>query len=442
MPFPSPEDASGIWSMRDVCKHKEANAWPDGYLEVQYVVVGGGGGGGVMGGGGGGGGVRLNFQNYGAQITGAVWPYVEQYESRMFLRAGATYPVIVGGGGNSGQQYTPATNGGDSSFNGIVAFGGGGGGNYVTNTHYQSNRGKDGGCGGGGCAPYYAGGQSLHQWHGYKVPPKLNTERNVLSYATLSAFPNQTTVITSNPYSCIFRAMDTLKVYQWTGSQYLETIPNIVLTVPRLFNKTGGTTGAKGTGSLVGGGGGGAWNDAYSSTGGSGWGWRWENSSIYSTLYLGGGGGGGGHTSTTGGNGGAAGGGGSVTSGTAGRGVWYGNNSASELTTPTTKNGQVGADKIGGYGQPNRGGGGGGCSWANPPITAHGGSGVVIIRYFGTTQATGGLVAPESTIFDPDLLVTRGPAGPSNFTTHIFNSSGNFTVNSDAGQQPIVPWKV
>jgi len=420
MPFPSPEDASGIWSLRDVRKHRETGAWPDTKLEVQYVVVGGGGGGGVIGGGGGGGGVRMNFHN--KPVT-ATWPYGEQREPRMFLAPG-TYPVIVGGGGNSGQQYTPATNGGDSSFNGIVAFGGGGGGNHVTGTYGQSNRGKDGGCGGGGSDNNTVGGRSLHRKNpGYQAAPAItvNDTSYLLSYATRAVFP-----ATGSTFR-YYRALDTQKLYLWNGTTYLETAPIYFASSPTASTGFHGNEGAKGaylypTTERYGGGGGGAFTspnvnvNGGAQKGGLPATWCYSDESYpISVIELGGGGGGGGYVSTTGGTA-QGGGGGSVNSGTAGTARWMNNQGV--LSTSTTGAGQVGNNLIGGFGQPNRGGGGGGCSWQNPTITTHGGSGVVIIRYHGLQQATGGEIQTSTGLFR------------TGWTTHVFNSSGSFTVNS------------
>jgi len=421
MPFPSPEDASGIWSMRDVLKYRETGAWPDSRLEVQYLVVGGGGGGGVIGGGGGGGGVRMNFHNTPISFT---YPYGEQREPRMFLPVGA-YPVIVGGGGNSGQQYTPATNGGDSSFNGIVGFGGGGGGNHVTGTARQSNKGKDGGSGGGGSDNSTVGGASLHRMNpGYQAAPKLIINRNTQGYTSRSSFP------ASGSSFFLYRADDTQIMYQWNGTTYIETAPINITYVNRTvgWHGSGGGTGVYQYPATerYGGGGGGAFSAPSLSTpktGGLPVAWSNTDSSIVS-IQLGGGGGGGGYISTVGGHS-RGGGGGSVNSGTGGVATWM--NSSGSSSTSITGAGQVGDNLIGGYGQPNRGGGGGGCSWQNPPITTHGGSGLVIIRYHGLQQATGGEIQTSAGFFR------------TGWTTHVFNSSGVFTVTSTTNTGRLVP---
>lgn len=430
MPFPSAEDASGIWSLRDVLKYKETGAWPDTKLEVQYVVVGGGGGGGVIGGGGGGGGVRMSFNT---PPISQNWPFGEQREPRMFLAPG-NYPVIVGIGGNSGQQYTPATNGGDSSFNGIVGFGGGGGGNHVTATARQSNKGKDGGSGGGGSDNSTAGGATLHRRNpGYQAAPKFYVNDFTLGYATRASFP----VTGSSFYLYLYRANDTQKLYVWNGTTYIETAPININYVPRSSGWHGseGRTGAYlyPTTGRYGGGGGGAFSTVSSgwSSGGGGperggrpAAWGYSDTNVTSSyIQLGGGGGGGGYVSTTGGAS-SGGGGGSVNSGTAGIAYWMNNNGY--ISSSITGTGQVGDNLIGGYGQPNRGGGGGGCSWVNPPITRHGGSGVVIIRYHGLQQATGGEIQTSTGLFR------------TGWTTHVFNSSGVFTVTSTANTGRLV----
>jgi len=426
MPFPSPEDASGLWSMRDVCKHRETGAWPDSRLEVQFVVVGGGGGGGVIGGGGGGGGVRANWDNKNITTT---WPYIQQGEPRMFLAPG-TYPVIVGIGGNSGQQYTPATNGGDSSFNGIVAFGGGGGGSHITGTDRKNYRGKDGGSGGGGSDNTTVGGASLiRRFPGYQVPRSF-----VINYGVSSSiYPTRANFPASGYDFLIYRADDTQKLYTWTGSTYIETAP---INITGAYSNTATSGGGQGqTGSYLyqttqryGGGGGGPGGSSQASPQDGGKPMNWcYNPSTYLTLSsgvsdgrklrFGAGGGGGGYLSTTGGKAeGGGGGGGSVNSGTAGTSYWSNNNGV--LYTDPTAQGQVGDNLIGGFGQPNRGGGGGGCSWQNPPITTHGGSGLVIIRYHGLQQATGGEIQTSTGLFR------------TGWTTHVFNSSGTFTVES------------
>ena len=421
MPFPSPEDASGVWSLRDVCKHQETAAWPGTKLEVQYVVVGGGGGGGVIGGGGGGGGIRANWNNKNVSRT---WPYIAQTEPRMFLTPG-NYPVIVGIGGNSGQQYTPATNGGDSSFNGIVGFGGGGGGNHVSGTLGKNNRGRDGGSGGGGSDNSTPGGVSLHRpYPGYQVPRPIVVHVG-RSYTSRNTFP-----ATGQSYY-IYRAADTSLMYLWSGTAYVQTAQINITGVDQVTSVSGGRKGQPGSylyqeTQRYGGPGGGFGSSGASFTQDAGAPLTW----IYSpnsftdgpSIRLGAGGGGGGYLNTNGGSS-ITGGGGSVNSGYGGASLWM--NSSGLLSNSTIGAGQVGDNLIGGYGQPNRGGGGGGCSWQNPPITRHGGSGVVIIRYHGLQQATGGEIQTSTGLFR------------FGWTTHVFNSSGVFTVNSTANTGPL-----
>jgi len=424
MPFPSAEDASGIWSLRDVRKYTETGAWPDTKLEVQYVVVGGGGGGGVIGGGGGGGGVRANWNN---RVVSSTYPYIAQTEPRMFLTPG-TYPVIVGIGGNSGQQYTPATNGGDSSFNGIVGFGGGGGGNHISGTNGQNNRGKDGGSGGGGSDNSTTGGASLHRAHpGYQAPRPL-VINNPRSYTNRNTFP-----ATGSSSQLLYRAADTQLIYLWNGTTYIQTAQINITGVDQVTSISGGRDGRYGSylyqeTQRYGGAGGGAGGFSSSNVTADGglpvsWIYRESNYTDGPSIRFGGGGGGGGYLNTNGGRATAAG-GGSVNSGYGGSSTWV-NNSGFTYSDPTAQ-GQVGNNLIGGFGQPNRGGGGGGCSWQNPPITTHGGSGVVIIRYHGLQQATGGEIQTSTGLFR------------TGWTTHVFNSSGVFTVTSTANTGRLV----
>jgi hypothetical protein len=112
---------------------------------VDYLVVAGGGGGGRenfqagTGGGGGAGGLRCTVTATGGGGS---------LESPLSLKAGITYPAVVGAGGAG---YTtavgagPGYNGGDSLFSNIVSIGGGGGGGGVQ----AITTGKLGGSGGG-----------------------------------------------------------------------------------------------------------------------------------------------------------------------------------------------------------------------------------------------------------------------------------------------------
>jgi hypothetical protein len=65
-------------------------------------------------------------------------------------------------------------------------------------------------------------------------------------------------------------------------------------------------------------------------------------------------------------------------------------------------------------GTPNTGGGGGGGTGTSPQTGAGGGKGIVIIRYVGSQDATGGTID------------TSNPG----FTTHIFTGDGTFSVNT------------
>ena len=112
---------------------------------VDYLVVAGGGGGGRenfqsgSGGGGGAGGLRCTVTATGGGGS---------LESPLSLKAGITYPAIVGAGGagyTTAMGAGPGYNGGDSLFSNIVSFGGGGGGGSVQ----AITTGKLGGSGGG-----------------------------------------------------------------------------------------------------------------------------------------------------------------------------------------------------------------------------------------------------------------------------------------------------
>ena len=156
------------------------------------------------------------------------------------------------------------------------------------------------------------------------------------------------------------------------------------------------------------GGGGGAAADGTSATstphGGAG-----RLSSINGTaLYWGGGGGGASYSLSAGGNGGiGGGGGGAVGTTTGGAGLnagaaGGGGSPGAQTNTP------------GGNGGANTGGGGGGGSHYNlTNAGGNGGSGIVIIRYLGPQNATGGTVT------------TTG-----DYTVHTFLSSGTFTPTS------------
>jgi hypothetical protein len=126
------------------------------------------------------------------------------------------------------------------------------------------------------------------------------------------------------------------------------------------------------------------------------------------SLYWGGGGGGAAYSLSTGGNGGIGGGGGGavgVTTGGAGLNAGSAGGGGSPGAQTNTPGGNAGA---------NTGGGGGGGSHYNlTNAGGNGGSGIVIIRYPGPQNATGGTVTTVGTD-----------------TVHTFLSSGTFTPTS------------
>ena len=147
----------------------------------------------------------------------------------------------------------------------------------------------------------------------------------------------------------------------------------------------GGNNGVAGTTGAGGGGGGGA--AGAGTVGPAGNGGAGISSSITgTTAYYGGGGGGGSHNAAGTGIGGIGGG------GTGGRGL--GSN------VPSTA------------GIANTGGGGGGAGEASTNPGKPGGSGVVIVRYLGTPNATGGTITQVN-----------------GYTIHRFNSNGSFVYN-------------
>jgi hypothetical protein len=125
-------------------------------------------------------------------------------------------------------------------------------------------------------------------------------------------------------------------------------------------------------------------------------------------YYWGAGGGGGAYEGNTyGGRGGyGGGGGGACNAGTGGLGGVGGLNSGA--------NGAAGNEATGGAGGTNTGGGGGGGSWSTG-IGGAGGSGIVVIRYPGSQQATGGTITSVG-----------------GCTIHSFTSSGTFTTYSNS----------
>jgi hypothetical protein len=176
----------------------------------------------------------------------------------------------------------------------------------------------------------------------------------------------------------------------------------------------GGGGGTKGQGY---GGGGGPWFDQYNAGGGGGADQPGSSGSDVrggsggrgrlvpiTGFYYGGGGGGNGHNHQ-GGDGGLGGGGG---------GASY--SSASGIAGGSSTNsggaGGTGANSTGGAGGANSGGGGGGSAHSSS-VGASGGSGIVLVRYTGSSKATGG-----------NINTSGG------YTIHTFTSSGTFTPTS------------
>jgi len=135
-----------------------------GAYEIDVLIVGGGAGGGVdmynargSGGGGAGGYRATNFQ----------------------VKAGSSYPVIVGAGGAGGQVTYGSTtlingfNGSNSSFSSLVSIGGGGGGGH--DSVGSAFGGQSGGSGGGGANSNIGGaatyGQGNSGGNGYGAAP-------------------------------------------------------------------------------------------------------------------------------------------------------------------------------------------------------------------------------------------------------------------------------
>jgi hypothetical protein len=131
-------------------------------------------------------------------------------------------------------------------------------------------------------------------------------------------------------------------------------------------------------------------------------------------------------SSATAGSGGAG-----ISSNISGSAVTYGGgggggcaNNATAAGTGTDGGGNGGrGNAAGSDGAVNRGGGGGGSGF-NPsqnPNAGNGGSGVVIVRYLGTPQATGGTITQAG-----------------GYTIHTFTTSGTFTANTSTASA-IVP---
>ena len=148
---------------------------------------------------------------------------------------------------------------------------------------------------------------------------------------------------------------------------------------------SGGTNGAAGSTGAGGGGGGGAAGAGTNGPAGNG-GAGVASNITGTTAYYGGGGGGGSHNAAGTGIGGIGGG------GTGGRGL--------------------GSNVIATVGTANTGGGGGGAGEASTNPGKAGGSGVVIVRYMGAPNGTGGTISQVN-----------------GYTIHRFNSNGSFVYN-------------
>jgi len=125
------------------------------------------------------------------------------------------------------------------------------------------------------------------------------------------------------------------------------------------------------------------------------------------SYYWAGGGGGSSHQTNRGGNGGAGGGGG-------GWGQPGGATGGSGLNPGGSPPG--GSPWSGGFGGANTGGGGGGSAGASTPGSnpGHGGSGIVIVRYLGSSSlATGGTTSSYT-------------SGPNTYQVHTFTTSDDF----------------
>ncbi len=122
---------------------------PSQDLTVDYLVVAGGGGGSA--GGGGAGGLRSTVTASGGS-PGTV-------ETALSLKAGITYPAIVGAGGAGGISYSAGQvrggTGGNSVFSTIASLGGGGGGSGADQNQTSPLAVLSGGSGGG--ATYSSG---------------------------------------------------------------------------------------------------------------------------------------------------------------------------------------------------------------------------------------------------------------------------------------------
>jgi len=175
-------------------------------------------------------------------------------------------------------------------------------------------------------------------------------------------------------------------------------------------------TGVNGAGS--GSGGGGKYSGGDVVTGGSGVAGQ-GNSGGTKTDYPGGSGGGGAGGAGTGGSGqgrpGGAGLSSPISGSSVGRGGGGGGSGPSSSASSGGGAGGSGSSAAS-SGTANTGGGGGGSE--NAASSGSGGSGVVIIRYPGSTRGSGGSVTAGGST----------TPGSSYYTVHVFNSSGTFTA--------------
>jgi hypothetical protein len=184
-----------------------------------------------------------------------------------------------------------------------------------------------------------------------------------------------------------------------------------------------GFRGGNSTAAYYSGGGGGAGGPGADSTnqpnGGSG---------VYNDItgtgyYWGGGGGGSSYSLSTGGNGGIGGGGGGAVGSTTG-GAGYNAGSAGGGGSPNSQTNYPG----GNAGANTGGGGGGGSHYNSNNKGGEGGSGIVVVRYSGAQNASGG-----------NIITTV-----SGDTVHIFTSSGVFSpsgfTNTKSANTNLLSW--
>ena len=267
-----------------------------------------------------------------------------------------TVTVGAGGSGSPGTYgANPATGstGGNSSIGDIVGYGGGGGGSgHTSATGYAGNYTGSSGNGGG------AGGDAAYAGNGRGMgssPASLDVPQGYSGGA-------------AKPYA------------YGAGGGGGANRPG---AGGRYYDQQGGGNGGHGILSSING----------------------------TSYYWGGGGGGAAWEAATGagGTGGlGGGGGGSVSSGnTPGSGDTNGINAGGNGVAATNSNG--------GNGGANTGGGGGGGTHAYS-VGGNGGSGIVIIRYYGSQKATGGTITSAG-----------------GYTVHTFTSSGTFTPTDNIG---------